>query len=147
VADVRPLESYLGDALARRRFSTTLLAGFAVVALVLTAVGLYGVIAYTVLQRTREFGIQLALGASQTSVLRGVLRRGLVLVGAGVVVGVIGAAALGRVLRALLYEVSATDPAVFAGIAALLVGVGVVASYIPARRATRVDPAVALRSE
>lgn len=113
----------------------------------LTAVGLYGVIAYTVLQRTREFGIQLALGASQTRVLRGVLRRGLVLVGAGVVVGVIGAAALSRVLRALLYEVSATDPAVFAGIVALLVGVGVVASYIPARRATRVDPAVALRSE
>jgi putative ABC transport system permease protein len=147
VADVRPLESYLGDALARRRFSLTLLAGFAGLALVLTAIGLYGVIAYTVLQRTREFGIRLALGASQATVLRGVLRRGLGLVGAGVIVGLIGAAALTRVLGALLYEVSATDPMVFAGIVTLLVVVGVVASYVPARRATRVDPAVALRSE
>jgi predicted permease len=147
VADVRPLESYLGDALARRRFSMTLLAGFAGLALVLTAIGLYGVIAYTVVQRTREFGIQLALGASQTTVLRGVLRRGLALVGAGVLVGVIGALAFTRVLGALLYEVSATDPVVFAGIVALLAVVGVVASYVPARRATRVDPAVALRAE
>ena len=147
VADVRPLESYLGDALARQRFSMTLLAGFAGLALVLTAVGLYGVIAYTVVQRTREFGIQLALGASQATVLRGVLRRGLALVGAGVVAGVIGAAAFSRVLGALLYEVSATDPGVFAGIVALLAVVGVAASYLPARRATRVDPAVALRAE
>jgi putative ABC transport system permease protein len=147
VADVRPLESYLGDALARHRFSMTLLTGFAGLALVLTAVGLYGVIAYTVLQRTREFGIQLALGASQATVLRGVLGRGLALVGAGVVVGVISAAALTRVLGALLFEVSATDPAVFSGIVALLALVALAASYAPARRATRVDPAVALRSE
>jgi len=147
VADVRPLESYLGDALARRRFSMMLLAGFAGLALVLTTVGLYGVIAYTVVQRTREFGIRLALGASQATVLRGVLRRGLLLVGAGVLAGVIGAVALTRVLGSLLYEVSATDPAVFAGIVALLAVVGVVASYAPARRATRVDPAVALRAE
>jgi ABC-type antimicrobial peptide transport system permease subunit len=147
VADVRPLESYLGDALARRRFSMTLLAGFAGLALMLTAVGLYGVIAYTVVQRTREFGIRLALGASQATVLRGVLRRGLLLVGAGVLAGVIGAVAFTRVLGSLLYEVSATDPAVFAGIVALLGVVGVAASYAPARRATRVDPAVALRAE
>ena len=147
VADLRPLESYLGDALARHRFSMTLLAGFAGLALVLTAVGLYGVIAYTVVQRTREFGIQLALGASQARVLREVLRRGLMLVGVGVLAGVIGAVAFSRVLGALLYEVSATDPAVFAGIVALLAVVGAVASYAPARRATRVDPAVALRAE
>jgi putative ABC transport system permease protein len=147
VADVRPLETYLGDALARRRFSMTLLAGFAALALVLTAVGLYGVIAYTVLQRTREFGIQLALGASQAAVLGGVLRWGLRLVGAGVLVGVLGAVAFTRVLGALLYEVSATDPLVFAGIVALLGLVGLAASYAPARRATRVDPMVALRSE
>jgi putative ABC transport system permease protein len=147
VADVRPLESYLGDSLARRRFSMTLLAGFAGLALVLTAVGLYGVIAYTVVQRIREFGIQLALGASQATVLRGVLRRALVLVGFGVLVGVVGAAAFTRVLNSLLYQVSATDPAVFAGIVVLLALVGIVASYVPARRATRVDPAVALRAE
>jgi putative ABC transport system permease protein len=147
LADVRPLDSYLGDALARRRFSMTLLAGFAALALVLTAVGLYGVMAYTVVQRTRELGIRLALGASSASVLRGVLRRGLTLVAAGIVVGVAGAIAFTRLLGALLYDVRPTDPAVFAAIIALLAVVGLVASYLPARRATRVDPVIALRSE
>jgi len=147
VADVRPLESYLGDSLARHRFSMTLVAGFAALALALTAVGLYGVIAYTVVQRTREFGIRLALGASPATVLRGVLRWGLQLVGAGMLLGVVGALAFTRALNALLYGVSATDPAVFAGIVVLLAGVGIAASYAPAKRATRVDPMVALRSE
>ena len=124
-----------------------LLAGFAGLALVLTAVGLYGVIAYTVVQRTREFGIQLALVATQGTVLRGVLQRGLALVGVGVIVGVAGAAAFSRVLGALLYDVSATDPAVFGIIVALLAVVGGAASYAPARRALQVDPAVALREE
>jgi putative ABC transport system permease protein len=147
VAEIRPLEAYLGDALARRRFSMALLAGFAALALVLTGVGLYGVMAYTVVQRTRELGIRLALGATRNAVLGGVLKRGLGLVGAGLVVGIAGAAAFSRVLGALLYGVSATDPAVFAGIIVLLIAVGVVACYAPARRATRVDPMVALRSE
>jgi putative ABC transport system permease protein len=147
VADVRPLESYLGDALARHRFSMALLAGFAALALALTAVGLYGVIAYTVVQRTRELGIRLALGATPGVVLRGVLRWGLQLVGAGIVVGMVGAVAFTRVLRTLLYQVSATDPLVLGAIVLLLAVVGIVASYAPARRATRVDPMVALRSE
>jgi putative ABC transport system permease protein len=125
----------------------TLLAGFAGLALVLTAVGLYGVMAYSVVQRTRELGIRLALGASRTAVLRGVLGRGLALVGAGIVVGVAGALAFTRVLGALLYDVSATDPAVFAVIIGLLTIVGLASSYVPARRATRVDPMVAIRSE
>jgi putative ABC transport system permease protein len=147
VADVRPLDAYLGDALARQRFSMTLLAGFAALALVLTAVGLYGVMAYSVVQRTRELGIRLALGASRDTVLRAVLGRGLGLVGVGVVVGLAGALALTRVLGALLYGVSATDPAVFAVIIGLLTIVGLASSYVPARRATRVDPMVAIRSE
>ncbi len=147
VADVKPLDAYLGDSLARRRFSMTLLAGFAGLALVLTAVGLYGVMANSVVQRTRELGIRLALGETREAVLRGVLRRGLGLVAAGIIIGLAGALAFTRVLGALLYEVSATDPAVFAGIIALLSFVGLVASYLPARRATRVDPMVALRSE
>jgi putative ABC transport system permease protein len=147
LADVRPLDSYLGDSLARRRFSMTLLAGFAALALALTAVGLYGVMAYTVVRRTRELGIRLALGASSASVLRGVLGRGLAVVAVGIAVGVIGAIALTRLLGALLYEVRPTDPAIFATIIVLLAGVGLVASYLPARRATRVDPVIALRSE
>jgi putative ABC transport system permease protein len=147
VAEIKPLEAYLGDSLARRRFSMTLLAGFAALALALTAVGLYGVMAYSVVLRTRELGIRLALGASRQAVLQGVLRRGLVLVGLGIVAGLLGALAFTRVLRALLYDVSPTDPSVFAGIIALLTAVGVAACYAPARRATRVDPMVALRSE
>jgi ABC-type antimicrobial peptide transport system permease subunit len=125
----------------------TLLAGFAALALILTAVGLYGVMAYSVVQRTHELGIRLALGASRETVLRGVLRRGLGLVAIGIVAGVAGALAFTRVLGALLYGVSATDPWVFAAIIGLLAVVGILSSYVPARRATRVDPMVALRSE
>jgi putative ABC transport system permease protein len=147
LAEVRPLEAYLGDVLARRRLSLILVAGFAALALALTAVGLYGVMAYTVVQRTREFGIRVALGANAASVLRGVLGRGLALVAIGIAVGVVGAIAFTRLLGALLYGVRPTDPAVFAVIIALLAVVGLVASYLPARRATRVDPMIALRSE
>jgi putative ABC transport system permease protein len=147
VADVRPLDAYLGDALARRRFSMTLLAGFAALALALTAVGLYGVMAYSVVQRTRELGIRLALGAGRDVVLRGVLASGLGLVAVGIALGLGAALIMTRLLRSLLYEVSATDPAVFAGLTALLVAVGAAACYLPARRATRVDPMIALRAE
>jgi predicted permease len=147
VADVRPMQAYLGDTLARRRFTMTLLAGFAATALALTAVGLYGVMAYSVAQRTRELGIRLALGASRQRVLQAELRRALVVVGAGVIAGLAGAAAFTRVLDAFLFGVSATDPGVFALIVVLLAAVGIVASWIPARRATRVDPMVALRAD
>jgi putative ABC transport system permease protein len=110
-------------------------------------VGLYGMMAYSVVQRTRELGIRLALGASRDAVLRGVIARALGLVAVGIAVGVGGALAFTRVLGVMLYEVSATDPAVFAGIIGLLTVVGLTSSYVPARRATRVDPMVAIRSE
>jgi putative ABC transport system permease protein len=124
-----------------------LLGGFAGLALALTVIGLYGSTAYGVVQRTREFGIRLALGASGRNVLWGVLRNALLVVASGIVAGVAGAAAFSRLLSALLYEVSATDPVVFFAIAGLLLVVGTVAGYLPARRATKVDPMVAIRSE
>jgi putative ABC transport system permease protein len=147
VADLKPYDEWLGGALARRRFSLLLLGGFAVLALALTAIGLFGTTAYGVMQRTREFGIRLALGAGQRDVLWSVLRDALVVVGVGIAAGLAGAAALSRVMSSLLFEVSATDPAVFVAIAAMLLVVGAAAGFIPARRATQVDPMVALRSE
>nr|MBA3260811.1 FtsX-like permease family protein [Gemmatimonadales bacterium] len=147
VADVKTLDDWFGGALARRKFSLLLLAGFAGLAVALTAIGLYGTTTYGVLQRTREFGIRLALGAPRHTVLWGVVRGALLIVAAGVAAGVAGAAALTRLLSTLLFEVSATDPLVFALIALLLLLVGAAASYLPARRATRVDPMVAIREE
>jgi putative ABC transport system permease protein len=147
LADVKTFDDWLGGALARRKFSLLLLAGFAGLALALTAIGLYGTTTYGVLQRTREFGIRLALGAPSRAVLWGVLRGALLVVAVGVVVGMAGAAALTRLLSSLLFEVSATDPLVFAAISLALLLIGAGASYLPARRATRVDPMVAIREE
>lgn len=147
LADVRPFDEYLGDALARRRVSLTLVGGFALLALVLTAIGLYGTTAYSVVRRTREFGIRLALGASRRSVISEALTRTLRIAAAGAVIGLVSAAGFTRVLSSLLYQVSATDPAVFAGIVPALAGVVALASWLPARRASRVDPMTALRSE
>jgi ABC-type antimicrobial peptide transport system permease subunit len=124
-----------------------LLGAFAGIALTLAAVGIYGLVAYTVSRRTREIGLRMALGAARTDVLRMVVRQGMTLVAVGLAVGLALALALSRVLGSLLYEVSAWDPATFAAVAVVLLAIALVASWIPARRATRVDPLAALRYE
>jgi putative ABC transport system permease protein len=147
VADLKTFDEWLGGAVARRRFTLLLLGGFAGLAVVLTAIGLYGTTAYGVVQRTRELGIRSALGAGRGDLLWGVLRQVVVMVGLGIVAGVAGALVLSRLLSSLLFEVSATDPAVFVAVPLLLLAVGAAAGYLPARRATRVDPMIAIRAE
>jgi putative ABC transport system permease protein len=147
VTNVKTMDELMADSLAQRRVVMVLLAIFAVLALVLASVGIYGVMSYTVTQRTRELGIRMALGAQQAQVRKMVVREGLLLALVGVGIGLAGAFALTRVMKSLLYGVSATDPLTFVGIAALLVAVALAASFLPARRATRVDPMIALRGE
>jgi predicted permease len=147
VYKVTTMERLVADSLAQRRFSVFLFGIFATLALVLAVVGLYGVMSYTVLQRTHEIGLRMALGAQARDILRMVIKQGLSLVAIGLVIGLLGAFALTRLMASLLYGVSAADPLTYAGIALLLAGVAFIASYIPAHHATRVDPMIALRYE
>ena len=147
VADVRTMDSLLANSIARARFSALLLAVFASVALVLAAIGIYGVISYVVAQRGHEIGLRMALGAQARDVVTLVLRNGMMLAGLGVAIGLAGAFALTRVMTTLLFGVTPTDAITFATVSALLLIVAFIACYIPARRATKVDPLVALRYE
>ena len=147
VTKVRTMKEIMSVSLSERRFNASLIAIFAGVALTLAAVGLYGVIAYLVQQRTREIGVRMALGAQRHHVLTLVMRHGLTLCAAGVALGLCAAFAASRLIRALLHGVEPTDPATFLGVSFLLVVVALAATYLPARRAARLDPSVALRYE
>jgi putative ABC transport system permease protein len=147
LTNVRTMEQVLTDSMTGRRFNMTLLIVFAALALVLAAVGVYGVMNYSVVLRRRELGIRMALGAGTMDVLRLVLGQGLALTLMGVGVGLLGAYGLTRLMSSLLYGVAATDLLTFASVSGVLIAVGLLASYLPARRATKVDPMIALRSE
>ena len=145
IADVRTMEQWVSRSLQNRRTNMMLLTVFGAVALVLSAIGIYGVLAFGVAQRIREFGIRQALGADRSSILSLVLTQGLKTAGLGIVLGLGASVALARFLQTLLFEVTPRDPAVFGGVAVVLFAVAMAACYIPARRATQVDPMIALR--
>jgi putative ABC transport system permease protein len=147
ISAVRTMDDLISNSLAQPRFSMLLLALFALIALALAAVGLYGVISYTVSQRTREIGIRMALGAEPRDILRLVIARGLRMTALGVIIGLATAFAVTRLLASILFEVGPFDPGSFAGLPLLLAAIALVASWIPARRAAHVDPLVSLRNE
>jgi predicted permease len=147
IHNVISMDDLLSDSVSTQRFSLSLIGGFSALALILAMMGVFGVVSYTVAQRTPEIGIRIALGAQGRDVLRLILAQGLKPVAIGSVIGLIAALALGRVLASLLYGVTATDPATFVIVALLLSFVALLACYLPARRATKIDPMVALRNE
>ncbi len=147
IFDMQPMSETVADSLARPRFLALLLGAFSAIALLLAAVGIYGVMAYSVSQRTQEIGVRMALGARSSDVMKLVLGQGTKLAAVGIGLGLAGAFALTRVMSTLLFEVSVTDPVTFAAVVALLALVALLACYIPARRATKVDPMIALRGE
>jgi putative ABC transport system permease protein len=147
VFGVSTLEQQLGEQTARRRFETWLLTLFAAVALLLAAIGTYGLLHYSVTQRTREIGIRMALGAGHRTVVLMVLRQGLVLIASGLVIGVVGALVLTRVLASTLFGVTPSDPLTFLLVSSILIVAALAACYVPARRAATADPLIALRTE
>ncbi|HEU0253127.1 MAG TPA: FtsX-like permease family protein, partial [Pyrinomonadaceae bacterium] len=147
ISDVKMLGDWVHASVAGPRYRTILLALFAALALILASTGIYGVMSYSVTQRTHEIGVRMALGARQFDVLKLVVRQGMMLVLAGVVLGLAGAFALTRVMASLLFQVTTKDPITFGAVSALLILVAFIACYVPARRATKVDPLVALRYE
>lgn len=147
IFDVRTMDQRVRASLANRRFAVWLLALFSTIALLLAAVGLYGVMSQTVLQRRSEIGVRMALGAQSLDVLRMILRQAVVLIGGGLAAGLAAALALISFMRSMLFAVSPADPVTFALVAVLLSAVALTATYLPARRATRIDPLIILRYE
>jgi putative ABC transport system permease protein len=147
IADIRTLEQIKNLSMGGRRVPSVLLGVFGAVALVLAGIGIYGVISYSVAQRTREIGIRAALGASDRMLLRLVLDRGVLLTGVGLVIGAAGALALTRLMGSMLFGIGARDPMTMVSVGVVLATVAMLASYVPARRAMKVDPIVALRYE
>jgi ABC-type antimicrobial peptide transport system permease subunit len=147
ITAVRTLDEILSTRAAERRFETLLFFLFAALAVVLAVVGIFGVVSYAVSQRTPEIGVRMALGADRRHVLSLVVRQGLTMAGLGTLVGVIAALALSRLIESLLFHVKPTDPLTFAAVVGTLLGVAALACYVPAWRATRVDPTQALRAE
>ena len=145
--NLRTMTQLVAASVAQRRLSVQLFGGFAGVALLLAGIGLYGVLAYNVTQRTQEIGIRIALGAKQRDVVSLVIGQGMRMALMGVVVGMVAALGLTRVMRSLLYEVQPTDPITFVGVPILLGAIALLACWLPARRATKVDPIEALRYE
>ena len=144
---VRSMEEVVARSMAERRFALEILGFFGIVALLLAAIGIYGVMAYTFSRRTHEIGIRMALGAQRRDIMRLAVGEGMTLVAFGLGVGIVGAALLSRYLRSMLYEVKPSDPLTFLAIVALLAFVALLACLVPAQRATQVDPLVALREE
>ena len=147
IADVRTMDQWVARTLSQAKFSSTLLTTFAGLALALSAIGIYGVMSYSVSQRTPEIGIRLALGAEARDILRMVVGSAARLAAAGLGIGVVLALALSRTLTSLLYETAGTDPFTFAAVVAVLAAVAIAASYFPARRASRIPPVDALRAQ
>jgi putative ABC transport system permease protein len=147
IYNVQTMDEMVSHSANQPKFNAFLLSLFAAVALLLTAIGLYGVMAYSVVQKTHELGVRMALGADPRDVLRMVLRRAVVLVGVGVAAGIVVGLGVTRLLSGMLYGVHPLDVATFAGVAVVLLAVGLLAGYVPARRASKVDPIVALRYE
>jgi len=145
--NVATMEQRLATSIARPRFYAVLLGVFAGVAGLLAAIGIYGVLAYAVVERTQEIGIRMALGAQRRNVLALVLRKGAILTLAGISLGLAGAVAATRLLQTMLFGVAPLDPATFAAVSSMFGAVATLASYVPARRATRVDPMIALRRD
>jgi ABC-type antimicrobial peptide transport system permease subunit len=147
ISDVRTLDARIGRSLASRRFNTLLLVVFASLALTLAGIGIYGVLAHAVTERAHEIGLRLALGAQRADVLRMIVRQGMSVTAIGIAAGVGAALVLARLMSSLLFGISTADPLTFAAIPLLLAAVALLACYVPARRATRVDPMITLRNE
>jgi putative ABC transport system permease protein len=147
VSEASTMDEAISDSVAQPRFRTTLIGAFALLALLLAAVGIYGVIAYSVSQRTQEIGVRMALGARRADVLAMILGEGAILAAIGIAIGLAGALALTRLLAGLLFTVKPTDPVTFVAVSLLLAVVSVAAGFLPAQRATRIDPLTALRWE